>query len=161
MTKNMTLSIPDELFSQMSNLSEVNWSAVAKKAIEEYIADRNEPEIATLIEKMKEKKNQAYKEGFERAAQIIEDQSYEIIDSIFEKQEEKNRTYQNLNKIMAKNLIEKKNARIISSEVQRQHLLSSLIELNFVSSNKKSREYNRGICDALEKIRERVKRDEN
>jgi len=36
---NMTLSIPDELHEKMKRLSEVRWSEVARRAIEERIND--------------------------------------------------------------------------------------------------------------------------
>ena len=40
MTKNLTVSIPDDLKTEMDKYPEVNWSQVAKKAIETYIKER-------------------------------------------------------------------------------------------------------------------------
>ena len=36
---NMTLSIPDELYKKMKALSEIKWSEIARKAIEQRVAD--------------------------------------------------------------------------------------------------------------------------
>lgn len=36
---NMTLSIPDELIRRMKHLSEIRWSEVARKAIEQRVND--------------------------------------------------------------------------------------------------------------------------
>lgn len=36
---NMTLSIPDELHRKMKNFSEIKWSEIARRAIEERIKD--------------------------------------------------------------------------------------------------------------------------
>ena len=39
MAKNMTLSIPDELHKKMKKMSEIRWSEIARRAIEERIND--------------------------------------------------------------------------------------------------------------------------
>ena len=43
MTKNITISIPDDLKAEMDKYSEVNWSQVVLKAIKDYIAKRQIP----------------------------------------------------------------------------------------------------------------------
>ncbi len=39
MAKNMTLSIPDELHEKMKQMTEIRWSDIARRAIEQRIMD--------------------------------------------------------------------------------------------------------------------------
>lgn len=39
MAKNMTLSIPDELHEKMKQMTEIRWSEIARRAIEQRIMD--------------------------------------------------------------------------------------------------------------------------
>ena len=40
---NLTISVPEELKTEMDELSEVNWSEICRKAISKYIAERKNP----------------------------------------------------------------------------------------------------------------------
>jgi len=45
MAKNMTLSIPDELHEKMKQMSEIRWSEIARRAIEQRITGLSEGDI--------------------------------------------------------------------------------------------------------------------
>ena len=83
MTKNMTLTIPDEIIEKMNKLTEVNWSAVARDAIEKYIEARKEPEIAPILERLTEEKNKQYAKGFSTATKIAKGLLYETFAVLF------------------------------------------------------------------------------
>jgi len=52
---NMTLSIPKELHTKMKNLSEIRWSQIARRAIEERIEDLEEMERIASKSKLTQK----------------------------------------------------------------------------------------------------------
>ena len=52
---NMTLSIPDELHKKMKKMSEIRWSEVARRAIEQRISDLEEMNRITSKSKMNQK----------------------------------------------------------------------------------------------------------
>ncbi|CAG0996689.1 hypothetical protein FLAV_02650 [Flavobacteriales bacterium] len=65
MTKNITVGIPDELAKRMDELSEVNWSAITRDCIEQYIKQRKADNLEAIIAKVKEKRGQEFKKGYE------------------------------------------------------------------------------------------------
>lgn len=85
MPKNLTLAVPDELSEKMDQLKEVNWSAVARQAIEEYVERRQEPDLTPLLERLSKQKNEQYKKGLETATKIAYAESYAGLDEIFTK----------------------------------------------------------------------------
>lgn len=52
MPKNVTISVPDELGDAMAKLPEVNWSAVARDAIENYVKMREKPDLAEVVQEL-------------------------------------------------------------------------------------------------------------
>ena len=83
MAKNRTLSLPEELSERMENLSEVNWSEVARNAFEEYLNIRKDPEISGIIERLSKEKNDQYAKGFAAASKIAKKLSFEKFIDIF------------------------------------------------------------------------------
>lgn len=55
MTKNITLSIPDELHEKMKKMSEIRWSQIARGAIEQRINDLEEMNRITSKSKLTQK----------------------------------------------------------------------------------------------------------
>lgn len=82
MPKNITLSIPDELGVLMDSLSEVSWSAVARDSIENYIRNRNSPEIAGIVSKIQEGRSKEYQIGFSKMVEFLDNSPYSIINDI-------------------------------------------------------------------------------
>lgn len=72
MTKNITVGIPDELAKRMDELSEVNWSAITRDCIEQYIKQRKADNLESIIAKVKEKRGQEFKKGYEFILKNIE-----------------------------------------------------------------------------------------
>lgn len=74
MGKNISIYISDELAEKMENLSEVNWSEVARKGIEDYVETRTHVNIAPILSRLKKEKtelyNQGYKYGMDTAKEI-------------------------------------------------------------------------------------------
>ena len=55
MSKNITLSLPDATFQKMRSFSEIRWSEIARKAIEERIGILEELEAISAKSKLTEK----------------------------------------------------------------------------------------------------------
>jgi Arc/MetJ-type ribon-helix-helix transcriptional regulator len=65
MTKNITVGIPDELAKRMDELTEVNWSAVTRDCIEQYLKQRTAENLEKIIAKVKQKRSNDFKKGYE------------------------------------------------------------------------------------------------
>jgi len=65
MTKNITVGIPDDLAKRMDELTEVNWSAVTRDCIEQYIKQRTAENLEKIIAKVKQKRSNDFKKGYE------------------------------------------------------------------------------------------------
>lgn len=76
MPKNITLSLPDEMASEMEAMPEINWSAVAKTCIRQYIELRKHPDASSLLEKLQQQKGQEYVNGRKKADDIAKDLGY-------------------------------------------------------------------------------------
>lgn len=83
MAKNVTISIPEELNKKMDQLEEVNWSAVARKAIEEYLETRTHPELESIIQRLSKEKKEEYGKGVKIATSIATTASYTDLNQIF------------------------------------------------------------------------------
>lgn len=89
MAKNVTLSISDELASQMDALPEINWSAVAKTCIKQYIEVRKNPDISALLEKLQIQKGEEYVDGRRKADSIANDLGYSALNLLMKKYHKK------------------------------------------------------------------------
>ena len=85
MPKNMTLSIPDDVYADMESMPEVNWSAVAKASIKTYIDVRKKPDIAPLLEELLRQKSEEYVNGRKKADDIAKKSGYRMIDIVLRK----------------------------------------------------------------------------
>jgi hypothetical protein len=83
--KNITLSIPEDVASEMDSMPEVNWSSVARTSIVHYIEMRKNPDITGLIEKLRAQKSQEYMLGRKKAEEILDQQGYRILNVILRK----------------------------------------------------------------------------
>ncbi len=84
MAKNVTIAIPNELNKKMDQLEEVNWSAVARKAIEEYLETRTHPELESIIQRLTKEKKEEYVKGVKTATSIATTASYLDLNQVFE-----------------------------------------------------------------------------
>jgi len=84
MAKNITLSIPDDLATEMETLTEINWSAVAKKAIQTYIEIRKNPDIEPLLKKLRQEQNEEYIQGRQRADKLVALYGYKWLDLLLQ-----------------------------------------------------------------------------
>ena len=82
MTKNITLSLPDDLAENISKFPEVNWSSVARKCIENYIENRSKPDLTYLLEKLNEEKGQEYVRGRKFGTSIAEKLGYKNLSEL-------------------------------------------------------------------------------
>lgn len=94
MTKNITLSMPDELAKEMEKMSEVNWSAVARKCIGKYVARRKNPDISTLLKKLQNQKGEEYVTGRRKAEEIAEVLGYHGLNLLLKRYNEEVRDAQ-------------------------------------------------------------------
>lgn len=85
MTRNITLSISDDVASQMDTMPEVNWSSVARQSIIQYIEVRKNPDISELLEKLQQQKGEEYMKGRIRADEVAERMGYARLDVIVQK----------------------------------------------------------------------------
>lgn len=85
MPKNITLSLPDDLAAQMDKIPEVNWSAVAKACIKQYIEVRKSPDLSTLVEKLQKQKGEEYVNGRKKADALAETLGYRGLSAILKK----------------------------------------------------------------------------
>lgn len=67
---NMTLSIPDELMKKMKKFSEIKWSEVARRAMEQRVNDLEVLQKLTSKSKLTEKDVQEMGEKIKRASAI-------------------------------------------------------------------------------------------
>lgn len=67
MPKNVTISLPDELADAMAKLQEVNWSAVARDAIENYVKMREKPDLAEVVRQLVKQRGSDYARGVQTA----------------------------------------------------------------------------------------------
>ncbi len=65
MVKNITVGISDELSKRMDELKDVNWSAVTRECIEQYIKQRTAGYLDQIIGKVKQKRGEEFKKGYE------------------------------------------------------------------------------------------------
>ena len=63
MPKNVTIYLSDEIAGKMEKYPEVNWSEICRKAVLDYVETRSHVDIAPILEKLKEERNEAYKQG--------------------------------------------------------------------------------------------------
>ncbi|NPE28189.1 hypothetical protein HNV12_09505 [Methanococcoides sp. SA1] len=64
MVKNITVGISDELSNRMDEFKEVNWSAITRVCIEQYIIQRSSNQFETAIAEVQSKKSLEFKKGF-------------------------------------------------------------------------------------------------
>ncbi len=69
--KNITISVSDDIASQMDALQDVNWSAVAKNCIKRYIELRQKPDLSILLSKLEKEKGEEYVRGRTKADEIV------------------------------------------------------------------------------------------
>lgn len=82
MVKNITLSLPDEIGKVMAEFPEVNWSAVARDAIESYVHLRQKPDLSPLIDKLRKERGEEYVKGVESAKMFIKTMGYAPLSSV-------------------------------------------------------------------------------
>jgi hypothetical protein len=75
-SRNITLTVPEELAKSMSKFPEVTWSQVAREAIESYVKMREEPDLAPLLQRMAKEKTKEYIVGLAYARELSEKLSY-------------------------------------------------------------------------------------
>jgi len=80
MTKNVTVSVPDDLAKQMESLKEVNWSQVARTAFNQYIIQRKSPDIAGLLKELNTQKGEEFVRGRAFAESVVKGLGYEKFD---------------------------------------------------------------------------------
>lgn len=85
MAKNITLSLPDDLADQMEKIPEVNWSAVAKGCIKQYIEVRNSPDLSAIVERLQKQKGEEYVNGRKRADEIANEIGYKGLNVLWKK----------------------------------------------------------------------------
>ena len=72
MVKNITVGISNELSESMELFNEVNWSAITRDCIEQYIKQRTSEGFENAIAQIKSKKSNEFKAGFEFLLRKIE-----------------------------------------------------------------------------------------
>jgi len=65
MVKNITVGISDELSAKMDEFKEVNWSAITRICIENYIKQRSSNKFEAAIASIQSKKSLEFKKGFD------------------------------------------------------------------------------------------------
>lgn len=65
MVKNITVGISDELSAKMDEFKEVNWSAITRICIENYIKQRSSDKLEAAIASVQSKKGLEFKKGFD------------------------------------------------------------------------------------------------
>lgn len=64
MSRNITVTVPDELSEKMNTMTDVNWSGVTRDCIERYISARTNPSLGDAVSKIRTKKEADYQDGF-------------------------------------------------------------------------------------------------
>ncbi|HVP17250.1 MAG TPA: hypothetical protein VMT42_07775 [candidate division Zixibacteria bacterium] len=85
MAKNITLALPDVLANQMEKMPEVNWSAVAKTCIQQYIELRKNPDMSSLLEKLVKQKGEEYVNGRKKADELANELGYKGLNVLLRK----------------------------------------------------------------------------
>ncbi len=65
MSRNITVGISDELFQRMEQFKDVNWSAVTRDCIEQYIKQRTAKGLEQSISKIKAMRGHDFKTGYD------------------------------------------------------------------------------------------------
>jgi hypothetical protein len=68
--KNVTIALPDELAAAMTKLPEVNWSAVARDSIENYVKLREKPDLAEVVQLLVKQRGSEYARGVQIAQNV-------------------------------------------------------------------------------------------
>jgi len=89
MTKNITLSLSDDLATQMEAMPEVNWSSVARTCIIQYVEVRKNPDISSLLEKLQKQKGEEYVNGRKEADSIAGNLGYAELNLLMKKYRKK------------------------------------------------------------------------
>lgn len=170
MGKNMTLSIPDEISERMEELSEVNWSAVARNAFEEYLDIRKDPEISGIIERLTKEKNDQYARGFAAASKIAKKLSFEKFIDIFSVCDERiAEHYEILNPPLSSTDILKSTTALgfgistssqepidVDEDTQKSILVDVFEDKKLLTNAGTSKEYERGFYEAMMKFRDAI-----
>jgi predicted transcriptional regulator len=82
MPKNVTISLPDELGDAMAKLPEVNWSAVARDAIENYVTMREKPDLAEVVQQLVKQRGAEFAEGVQRAKSLAKAKGNAWLDAL-------------------------------------------------------------------------------
>lgn len=85
MTKNITLSISDDTSKDMGEMPEVNWSAVARKCIKQYIQIRKNPDVSSLLEELQRQKGEDYAKGRRKVEAIAKTSGYSLLSRLVRK----------------------------------------------------------------------------
>ena len=85
--KNLTLYIPADLAEQMDGFTEVNWSKIARDAIEIYIQDRIQTSVpSSVLNKLRKEKGKEFADGKKFALEEIVPQiTYRKLDEFFKR----------------------------------------------------------------------------
>lgn len=65
MPKNINVAVSDELSARMEQMKDVNWSAVTRECIEQYIKQRTSGGLEVAISRIKAMRGGEFKEGYE------------------------------------------------------------------------------------------------
>lgn len=82
MVKNITVGISEELSAKMDEFKEVNWSAITRICIENYINKRSSNKIEAAVAAIQSKKSVEFKKGFDFFIERIEFMDYSDIEYI-------------------------------------------------------------------------------
>lgn len=85
MPKNITLSVSEEIGNEMEKMPEVNWSAVARACIQQYIEMRRNPDISVLLSELKRQRGEEYLEGRRKAEEIAKILGYRRLNLLLKK----------------------------------------------------------------------------
>lgn len=94
MSKNITISIPSKLAKRLEEFPEVNWSQVARNCIQNYLIQRQNPDISGLLNDLIEQKGREHVEGRKYAETLIKQMGYKDFDIFMATFREKNRAEQ-------------------------------------------------------------------
>jgi hypothetical protein len=82
LTKNLTLSLPDELGEALAKFPEVNWSAVARDSIESYVKLREKPDLAEVVQLLIDQRGTEYTRGVQMAQTLAKTNGNKWVDVI-------------------------------------------------------------------------------
>lgn len=82
MTKNITVGIPDDLVQRMEQLKDVNWSAVTRDCIEQYIKQRTAKGLEQSIAKIKAMRGLEFKNGYDLVIEHSEEMGLAALEEI-------------------------------------------------------------------------------